>query len=248
MNKGATKIKAIAKRALEIREKGGFKTETITKKHYNMPYIPNAIKQAAEELRDKKEALKVKSYKIIRIVKPGTGRVFFYPVNENGQRLTKTNFARKYDAENLGRWYVEKCEPKVPSASKSAKSRTIKTAKLSRRAGQNTKSGAKIANPGISVSVVSAIREVIGLQKYSDIDFISGKTLYGAKKVASRFSVPSGHENSLIIESLEDNMYIESIGLSGKYKVTKFGAEFIKAVDQQIKKAKVDKYNQNLFN
>lgn len=54
MNKGTTKIKAIAKRALEIREKAGFTTETITKKRYNVAYIPDAIKQAAKELKSGK--------------------------------------------------------------------------------------------------------------------------------------------------------------------------------------------------
>ena len=49
-----SKLKAITKRALEIREKGGFKIETIEKKRYNVAYIPTAIKQAAKEL--KKEA------------------------------------------------------------------------------------------------------------------------------------------------------------------------------------------------
>lgn len=246
-NKGTTKIKAIAKRALEIREKGGFKTETITKKRYNVAYIPDAIKQAAEELKSKKEPSKVKSYKIIRIVKHGTGRVFFYPVNENGQRLTKTNFARKYDSENLGRWYVEKYEPKSEVAGRSAKSRTIKTANLSRRAGQNTKSGAKVAKSGVSEKETSAIRAILKLKKFEDIDFMAAKTLYGAKKVAGKFTVPEKSKNSPQITSLLDNSYIESLAFSGKYKVTKFGAEFIKLVDQHIKNAKTEKYNQAIF-
>jgi hypothetical protein len=46
-----SKLKAITKRALEIREKGGFKTEIIEKKRYNVAYIPTAIKQAAKELK-----------------------------------------------------------------------------------------------------------------------------------------------------------------------------------------------------
>ena len=46
-----TKLKKIVDRALSIREKAGFKTETITRKRYNMPYIPEAIKLAAKELK-----------------------------------------------------------------------------------------------------------------------------------------------------------------------------------------------------
>lgn len=51
MNKGTNKIKAISRRALEIREKAGFTTETIVKKRYRMAYVPDAIKQAAKELK-----------------------------------------------------------------------------------------------------------------------------------------------------------------------------------------------------
>lgn len=46
-----SKLKKIVDRALVIREKAGFKTETITRKRYNMPFIPDAIKQAAKELK-----------------------------------------------------------------------------------------------------------------------------------------------------------------------------------------------------
>lgn len=51
MNTGTKKIKKIAARALEIREKAGYRTERIEKRHYNMPYIPDAIKKAAKELK-----------------------------------------------------------------------------------------------------------------------------------------------------------------------------------------------------
>lgn len=50
-NTGTTKLKKIVSRALEIREKAGFTTETISRKRYNMPYIPDAVKQAAKELK-----------------------------------------------------------------------------------------------------------------------------------------------------------------------------------------------------
>lgn len=46
-----TKLKTIVTRALSIREKAGFTTETITRKRYKMAYIPDAIKQAAKELK-----------------------------------------------------------------------------------------------------------------------------------------------------------------------------------------------------
>jgi len=43
---------------------------------------------------------------IVRIVKAGTKRVFFYPTTKDGLRLNRTNFARQYDAINLGKQYL----------------------------------------------------------------------------------------------------------------------------------------------
>jgi len=43
---------------------------------------------------------------IVRIVKAGTKRVFFYPTTENGLRLNNINFCRQYDAINLGKVYL----------------------------------------------------------------------------------------------------------------------------------------------
>ena len=47
-----------------------------------------------------------KSIVIVRIVKAGTSRVFFYPTTKEGLRLNRTNFARQYDAVNLGKQYL----------------------------------------------------------------------------------------------------------------------------------------------
>lgn len=42
----------------------------------------------------------------LRIERKAKGsRVFYFPT-VNGMRITKTNFARKYDARNLLKWYV----------------------------------------------------------------------------------------------------------------------------------------------
>jgi hypothetical protein len=49
-----------------------------------------------------------KSIRIVRMVKEQTKRVFFYPETEDGRRLTKTLFARKYDAINLAKYYLSK--------------------------------------------------------------------------------------------------------------------------------------------
>jgi len=46
-----------------------------------------------------------KAVKIVRMVKEGTKRVFFYPT-VNGLRLNRTNFARQYDAISLGKQYL----------------------------------------------------------------------------------------------------------------------------------------------
>ena len=43
---------------------------------------------------------------IVRMVKEGTKRVFFYPTNEEGKRLGLTNFARQYDAVKLAKQYL----------------------------------------------------------------------------------------------------------------------------------------------
>lgn len=246
MNKGTTKIKAISRRALEIREKAGFTTETIVKKRYKMAYVPDAIKRAAKELKTPVAPVKSKSYKVVRIVKAGTGRVFFYPINEDEKRLTKTNFARKYDAENLGKWYVEKYIPNK-EVSKATKSRTVKTKQLSRRAGQSTKTGVKVVKAGVSDKVTSAVREVLKMKRFDDLDFPSGKLLYSIKKVAGRFTIPEKDIDNPTIKMLLEGYYIETLNFSGKYKVTKSGAEFIKLVYQHIKNAKTDKFNPRLF-
>lgn len=47
-----------------------------------------------------------KSVSIIRKVKDGTNRVFFYPLTSDGKRLSSTLFARKYDAERLAKYYL----------------------------------------------------------------------------------------------------------------------------------------------
>jgi hypothetical protein len=47
-----------------------------------------------------------KSVNIVRMVKSGTDRVFFYPVTNNGLRLNRTNYARMYDAVSLGKVYL----------------------------------------------------------------------------------------------------------------------------------------------
>lgn len=49
-----------------------------------------------------------KTIEIVRIVKAGTSRVFFYPATKEGLRLNRTNFARQYDAINLGKQYLNK--------------------------------------------------------------------------------------------------------------------------------------------
>jgi len=47
-----------------------------------------------------------KTIVIVKIQKAGTKRIFFYPVTKEGLRLNRTNFARQYDAINLGRQYL----------------------------------------------------------------------------------------------------------------------------------------------
>jgi hypothetical protein len=47
-----------------------------------------------------------KSIKIMRFVKLGTNRIFFFPLTEDGKRLNSTLFARKYDAVSLGKQYL----------------------------------------------------------------------------------------------------------------------------------------------
>jgi len=49
-----------------------------------------------------------KTIEIVRIVKKGTKRVFFYPMTLDGLRLNNTNFARQYDAISLGKQYLNK--------------------------------------------------------------------------------------------------------------------------------------------
>ena len=43
---------------------------------------------------------------IIKVVKPNTKKILFFPQTPEGKRLNSTLFARKYDAVNLGRIYL----------------------------------------------------------------------------------------------------------------------------------------------
>lgn len=47
-----------------------------------------------------------KSVEIKKVVKEGTNRIFFYPMTLDGKRLNRTLYARKYDAINLGKLYI----------------------------------------------------------------------------------------------------------------------------------------------
>lgn len=47
-----------------------------------------------------------KIVRIIRVVKEGTKRVFFFPQTVDGKRLNSTLFARQYDAVSLGKMYL----------------------------------------------------------------------------------------------------------------------------------------------
>lgn len=243
MSKGTAKIKAISKRALEIREKGGFTTETIVKKHYKVAYIPDAIKQAAKELKTREKS----------IFKVGN------KVNAKNSNFTAPRKVLSLKFQD-GIWYCEIQKgnfwkesdlvlfvPKTSNRAKSTVVRGIKTKQLARRAGQNTKSGAKVAKSGISEKATSAIRSAIKLSRFSDIDFASGKLLYSIKKIAGRFTIPDKEKRNAMIVFLLDADYIETLNFSGKYKVTKSGVEFIKTVDQHIQKSKTDKFNPRLF-
>lgn len=56
----------------------------------------------------KKGEKSVKIVRVVRVVKEGTKRVFFYPETEDGRRLTRTLYARQYDAVNLAKYYLNK--------------------------------------------------------------------------------------------------------------------------------------------
>jgi hypothetical protein len=47
-----------------------------------------------------------KVVRIMRVVKEGTKRVFFFPQTVDGKRLNSTLFARQYDAVSLGKIYL----------------------------------------------------------------------------------------------------------------------------------------------
>ena len=49
-----------------------------------------------------------KSVSIIRKVKEGTKRVFFYPITSDGLRINSTLYARQYDAVSLAKLYLNK--------------------------------------------------------------------------------------------------------------------------------------------
>lgn len=106
-----SKLKKIIDRALSIREKAGFTTETITKKRYKMAYIPDAIKQAAKELKSTekpkrtKRVVKTKSFtkkaavvvapvkRTKRVVKTGVFKI----------KVAKSSIEKQYDELKLSR-------------------------------------------------------------------------------------------------------------------------------------------------
>lgn len=44
---------------------------------------------------------------IVRVVKPGTKRVFFYPLTSDHKRLNRTLYARLWSAEELAKSYLK---------------------------------------------------------------------------------------------------------------------------------------------
>lgn len=263
-NKGTTKIKAISRRALEIREKAGFTTETIVKKRYRMAYVPDAIKQAAKELKTpgteplrrklvsleelkRQEAERIKEMKTKPKFTLGDKVISKNSTLSNPRTITDRKFQSGiyfYEIQKGNFWKESDLILFVPKSVKSkplAKPRTVKTKQLSRRAGQSTKAGVKVVKAGISEKVTPAIRAIIKDRKFKDLSFPDAQVLYSLKKSAGKFEYYDNFEN------LVDNDYIERITFTEKYKVTKSGAEFIKLVDQHIKNAKTDKFNPRLF-
>ncbi len=205
MNKGTAKIKAISTRALVIREKAGFTTETITKKRYKMAYIPDAIKRAAKEMK-----------------------------------VTEKPKAAK-----------EKPKEKV-------KKRTVKTKQLARRkvkrTGTNSKSGAKVVDKKISVSVQKAIEDVLTLDKYSSIKPLAGGLIYNKFNKQKEVEVSTGEMAYPIFEKLEKIDFLEDIQRVSLYRkdtvtycLSEKGKQFIRAVKGRIETLKGKKYGYNLF-
>jgi hypothetical protein len=264
-----TKLKKIVDRALSIREKAGYKTETITRKRYNMPYIPDAIKQAAKELKSaekpkvKAKAKDLKSFRATFKNSFGSFNSVFVYVNpmklsefivstsirkakEDGTlaitKHEKTFPVSKYDA------FVADLDKRAKAADAKIKKRKINTKQLARRAGQNTKTGVKVVKAGISEKLTSAIRAIIKDKKFDNLNYADAKLLYSLKKSAGKFDFKDLKFNYYDnFDRLINNDYMETINFTGKYKATILGAEFIKLVDQQIKNAKTDKFNPRLF-
>ena len=44
---------------------------------------------------------------IVRVVKPGTKRVFFYPLTADNKRLNRTLYARMWSAEEIAKAYLK---------------------------------------------------------------------------------------------------------------------------------------------
>ena len=47
-----------------------------------------------------------KVVRIMKVIKAGTKRIFFFPLTENDKRLNSTLYAKLYDAVALGKVYL----------------------------------------------------------------------------------------------------------------------------------------------
>lgn len=104
----------------------------------------------------------------------------------------------------------------------------------------------KVVNKKVSVSIQTAIKDVLTLKKYSDLKPMEAQILYSLKKNASKLDFEENSLISSIASSLTKKDYFyDFMGKRGRY--TQKGREFIKSVDARIETLKGKKYGYTLF-
>ncbi len=168
--------------------------------------------------------LKKSTQVVVKLNKPATKKPSAKPELTEKQKAVPEK-GRKKAAEKLA----------VPPKSES------KTAK-------QTKIQAKTVNKKQSVSIQTAIKDVITLKKYKDLTPLFAGILYNKFK-ESDIADYDGEFASKIMEKLEEKKYVIETGKFGKYeyKITNAGKEFRNAVNGRIETLKGIKYGHAMF-
>ena len=105
---------------------------------------------------------------------------------------------------------------------------------------------AKVANKGVSVSIDSAIKDVLKLGKYSRLKPMEAAVLFSSYKKGS-LNFDEKTLKGAILNSVEKKGFVNLSWADDKYRFSTLGADFIKAVNKQLEYLKGKRYGYNIF-